>query len=66
MLLREYDAVEQLRADVQKLMLAEARRHRDVKLFETVPGIGKLRAAQIAPTIVSPQRFRTKHRDTVN
>ena len=39
---------------------AEARRHRDVKLLETVPGIGKLRAAQVAPIIVSPHRFRTK------
>jgi transposase len=60
LLVREYDAVQLLRADAETQMLCEARRHRPAKLLATIPGIGKIRAAQILPIIVSPARFRTK------
>jgi len=60
LLLREYDAVQGLRADAEKQMLCEARRHRATRLIETVPGIGKIRSAQLVPIIISPSRFRTK------
>lgn len=60
LLLREYDVIQQLRAQAQKQMLQEAKRHRDVKLVQTIPGIGALRAAQLVAVIVSPHRFRTK------
>ncbi len=60
LLLREYDAVQPLRADAEKQMVREARRHHSVKLLESIPVIGKIRAAQVIPIIISPERFRTK------
>ena len=41
-------------------MLAEARKHRAVRIVQTCPGIGEIRAAQVVAIIVAPQRFRTK------
>ena len=60
LLLREHDVIQQLRAQAQKQMLKEAKRHREVELVQTIPGIGAIRAAQLVAVIVSPHRFRTK------
>jgi transposase len=60
LLLRDYDAVEQLRAEAQKSMLAEARKHPITKLLQTVPGLGPIRVAHLVPIIITPDRFRTR------
>jgi len=41
-------------------LLDEARTVPAVRLLETAPGIGEIRAAQIVATVVSPHRFRTR------
>jgi transposase len=60
LLSRQYDAIELIRKDAETQMLAEAKRHQPVQLLRTVPGIGPIRAAQIAPIILDPFRFRTR------
>ena len=60
LLLRQYIAALQFRADALKQMLQEARKHPEVKLLRSIPGIGPKRAAQLMAIIVSPHRFRTK------
>ncbi len=41
-------------------LLREAERHRIVRIVETAPGFGPIRAARLAPIVVTPHRFRTK------
>lgn len=60
LLLRQYDAVLQFRAEAHKQMLQEARKHPEVKLVRSIPGIGPKRASQLVAIIVCPHRFRTK------
>lgn len=60
LLLRQYDSIQELRAEAHKLMLQEARKHPEVKLLRTIPGMGPKRAPQLMAIIVSPHRFRTK------
>jgi transposase len=59
-LFAQYDAVEELRRQVQKELVAEAHRHPISRIIETCPGLGPIRAAQLIPIVVSPFRFRTK------
>ena len=42
-------------------MLAEARKHRAVKLLRSIPQLGPIRAALIVATVDTPHRFRTRH-----
>lgn len=56
----EYDALEELREGAEKAMLDEARKHAIYRLLKTVPGIGKIRAAQLLPIVVTPYRFSSK------
>lgn len=44
----------------EQWMHKEALRYPVVGLLATAPGIGEIRAAQIAATVITPQRFRTK------
>jgi transposase len=44
----------------EQWMLDEAKKVSVVRLLETAPGIGKIRAAQIVAVVVSPHRFRTR------
>jgi transposase len=60
LLLEQYDAQEKIRAKGQKLMLQEAQRHSAFKLLVTIPGIGPIRAVQLARIIISPHRFRSR------
>jgi transposase len=60
LMVQQYDAVENLRADGEKQMRIEARQHPVTRRLETIPGIGPIRAAQLVPIIVSPHRLRTK------
>ena len=59
-LVQQYDAMEKLRADAEKQMLAESGKQPITKKLITVPGLGKIRVAQLVPIIISPHRFRTK------
>lgn len=56
----QLDAVEALRRQAEKDLVTEAHRHPVSRLLETCPGLGPIRAAQVASTVVSPTRFRTK------
>jgi transposase len=41
-------------------LLRESRKHKIVRILETAPGIGPIRAARLVPIVVTPHRFRTK------
>lgn len=41
-------------------LLRESRKHRIVRILETVPGFGPIRSARLVPVVVTPHRFRTK------
>ena len=47
---------EQAEAD----LLREAKKHPIVRILETAPGFGPIRAARLVPIVVTPHRFRTK------
>ena len=47
---------EQAEAD----LLREAKKHRIVRILETAPGFGPIRAARLVPIVVTPYRFRTR------
>jgi transposase len=59
-LLRQYDAVEPLRREVEKAMVTEARKQSVSKLLATVPGLGPIRVAHLMSVVVSPHRFRSR------
>ncbi len=50
------DQKEQAEAD----LLREAKKHRIIRILETAPGIGPIRAARLVPIVVTPHRFRTR------
>ena len=56
----QYDAVEAIRRQAEKDLVAEARRHPMSRVLESCPGLGPIRVAQLMPIVVSPMRFRTK------
>jgi transposase len=41
-------------------LLREAKKHPIVRILETAPGFGPIRAARVVPIVVTPHRFRTK------
>jgi transposase len=41
-------------------LLREARKHPIVRILQTAPGFGPIRAARLVPIVVTPYRFRTK------
>jgi hypothetical protein len=41
-------------------LLREAKKHPIVRVLETAPGFGPIRAARLVPIVVTPYRFRTK------
>jgi transposase len=59
LLLDQYDALEQIHQKSRDKTLKEAREHSAIKLLATVPGIGEIRATQLARVIITPHRFRT-------
>jgi hypothetical protein len=60
LLYRELDTIETLKADAQRLLVQESRRHRIARVLETAPGLGEVRVAQLLPIVITPHRFRTK------
>jgi transposase len=57
---RELDTLEALRAEAEKDMVVEARKHPSTRILQTVPGIGPVRAALILAFALTPHRFRSK------
>jgi len=41
-------------------LLREGKKHSIVKVLETAPGFGPIRAARLVPIVITPHRFRTK------
>ena len=41
-------------------LLREAKKHSIVRILETAPGFGPIRAARLVPIVVTPHRFRTR------
>jgi transposase len=60
LLLEQYDALCPTRDRALNELVAESHKHEATKRLETCPGIGKIRAAQIAAVVVTPDRFRTR------
>jgi transposase len=56
---KERDRLEPLKAEAQKAMLGEARRHPIMRILKTAPGFGPIRSAELLSIVVSPYRFRT-------
>jgi transposase len=57
---RQLDALQPLRREVRRDLLAESRKHSATKLLRQIPCIGPVRAAQLIALIQTPHRFRTK------
>lgn len=55
----ELDKLTDLTAQAEKQVQVEGRRHQAVKVLQTIPGIGQLRAAVVVAVVVNPRRFRT-------
>lgn len=56
----QLDGLVEAQEAAEAWMLDEAKRVPVVRLLETAPGIGKIRAAQVVAVVVSPHRFRTR------
>lgn len=60
LLFAQYDAVAPIRDRAHKELVTESHRHPETRWLESCPGIGEIRAAQIAAVVVEPERFRTR------
>ena len=60
LLSEQLDGLVQAQQVAEQWLLEEGQRVPIVRLLETAPGIGKIRAAQIVAVVVSPYRFRTR------
>ena len=60
LLLEQYDALCETRDRAHKELVAESHKHPVTKQLESCPGVGEVRAAQIASVVVTPDRFRTR------
>ena len=57
---QQLDAMQALRQEVRRDLLAESRKHDATKLLRQIPCVGPIRAAQLVALIQTPHRFRTK------
>src|SRR5918996_3616634 len=57
---RQLDCLQELRNQARTDMLAEARKHKAIRIIKRVPSLGPVWAAQILATVATPHRFRTK------
>jgi transposase len=55
----ELDVLLPLKRRAAELLSEEARSHPAIKLLQTAPGLGEIRAAQVVAVMVTPHRFRT-------
>jgi len=56
----QLDGLVQAQQVAEQWLLEEGKKAPIVRLLETTPGIGKVRAAQLVAVVVSPHRFRTR------
>ncbi len=59
-LYEQYDAVQPIRRQAAKALVAESHKHAISTVLESCPGLGPIRVAQLMQIVVSPWRFRTK------
>jgi transposase len=59
-LFEELDLLQRLRRQARQEVLVESRQHAAVKILQTVPLLGPLRAAGLVACVQTPHRFRTK------
>src|SRR5260370_6422321 len=57
---QQFDALDSLRQQVRRDLLAESRKHGAMKWLRQIPSIGPIRAALLIALIQTPHRFRTK------
>jgi transposase len=57
---QQLDALQALRQEVRRDLLAESQKHNATKLLRQIPSIGPIRAALLIALIQTPHRFRTK------
>jgi transposase len=57
---QQLDALQALRQEVRRDLLAESKKHNATKLLRQIPSIGPIRAALLIALIQTPHRFRTK------
>jgi transposase len=57
---QQLDGLRQLRQEIRRDLLLEARKHQAWRLLRLIPGIGTIRAALLLALIQTPHRFRTK------
>ena len=48
------------RKQAEAALLREAKKHAIVRILETAPGFGPIRAARLVPVVITPHRFRTR------
>jgi len=56
----QLDALEPLRQEARRDLLAESRKHYAVKLLRQIPYLGPIRSALLVALLETPHRFRTK------
>jgi transposase len=57
---QQFDALAELRQQVRRELLAEARKHPAITLLRQIPSIGPISAALLIALMQTPNRFRTK------
>ena len=57
---QQLDALQLLRREARRNLLAESRKHSATKLLRQIPSIGPIRAALLIALMQTPYRFRTK------
>src|SRR5271154_1005018 len=57
---QQLDALQALRQQVRRDLLAESKKHNAMNLLRQIPSIGPIRAALLIALIQTPHRFRTK------
>ncbi len=60
LLYQQLDALQALRREARRELIAESRKHEAVKQLRTVPYLGPIRAAVLLGKVQTPHRFRTK------
>ncbi len=60
LLYEQMDALDGLKNEAKKVMLAEAKRHPEFRLVRSCPGLGPVRTAKLLPIVVTPYRFQSK------
>jgi transposase len=57
---RQLDVLEPLRDQSERSLLEEAKTHPIIRMISTVPGMGRIRSAQVVAVVATPHRFRTR------